>query len=83
MQTILDWLKDDPEFSGQYAMAREFQLHLICDEIVDEADSLRYEKIAHLTPQQINALVNVVKLRIRVLKWWAGIVAPKKYRRNV
>lgn len=65
--TVLKWLRDLPEFSIQYAHAREVQADAMDDEILDTARDTTNE----------NAQANRVK--IDAFKWRAARLAPKKY----
>lgn len=64
-ETIRQWLRDVPEFVGQYARAREEQADHYAEEIIDIADTSEDAQIG--------------RLRIDARKWTASKLAPKKY----
>lgn len=63
--TVRVWLRDKPEFSAQYARARDEQADGYADRAVHEA--LTAEDAA------------IGRLRMDALKWAAGKLAPKRY----
>lgn len=65
--SVLRWLDSRPEFSAQYARAREQQQDTLAD--------LAREKAETATPEDWQ----VKRLQIDTIKWHAGKVAPKKY----
>ena len=67
--TIFLWLSKYPEFSEQYAHAREAQADLLADEIISIADEpvLFAEQVARN------------RLRVDARKWMAGKLRPKRY----
>lgn len=67
--TVCLWLSKHPEFSEQYARAREEQADGFADEIIDIADSVAPE----------TGEVAKAKLQIDARKWKAAKLAPKKY----
>lgn len=64
-RTVYNWLRDIPEFAGQYAQAREAQADTYADAIVEIADT---EKDAAKARNRIDAR-----------KWAAGKLRPKVY----
>ncbi len=69
MTTVLQWLKDAPDFQVQYAQAREAS----ADASYDHVGNLS-EKAAH---GQIDPAAARVAIDAR--KWMAGKMKPKKY----
>lgn len=67
--TIMDWLNKKPEFSQQYAHAREMQ----ADGLFDQALDILTENYSD------NVGVQSAKVKFDVIKWTAGKLAPKKY----
>jgi len=67
--TIFLWLSKYPEFSEQYARAREAQADYLVDEIIGIADEpvLSSEQVARN------------RLRVDARKWMAAKLRPKKY----
>ena len=63
--TVFLWLSKYPEFSEQYARAREEQADAIADECLD---------IAEHEPD-----VQRARLKVDVRKWFASKMKPKKY----
>lgn len=63
--TVYAWLVQYPEFSAQYAHAREVQADALADEILEIADS-------ETDP-------NRARVMIDARKWLAGKLRPKKY----
>ena len=63
--TVFLWLSKYPEFSDQYARAREEQADAIADECLD---------IAENEPD-----VQRARLKIDVRKWFASKMKPRKY----
>lgn len=74
-ETVRDWLRNDtfPDFSLQYARARENQSELLADEVVDVAYQAKPDKFGR---------VEKAKLQVDALKWKAGKMKPKKYGDN-
>jgi hypothetical protein len=63
--TVYAWLGQYPEFSAQYARAREVQADVLADEILEIADS---------DPDP-----NRARVMIDARKWRASKLRPKKY----
>jgi len=64
-QTVFNWLRQNREFLGHYARAREAQAESFFDEAIDTARE-------HEDPQKARLIVDT-------LKWAAGKLKPKKY----
>jgi hypothetical protein len=91
MSSVFKWLTEHPEFSAQYAHAREEQAEALADEIVAIADEectmVRAEKHGAKADDD-DGNVEVVfdatavarnRLRIDARKWVASKLKPKKY----
>lgn len=65
-ETIRVWLRDKPEFSVQYAHAREESADKLAEEIVDIADAKEGDP-------------HTKRVRIDARKWVAAKMKPKKY----
>ena len=65
VSTICKWLVDFPEFSEQYARAKEEQAEILADEIVSIADNAEDAQKA--------------RLQVDARKWVASKLKPKKY----
>lgn len=79
---VLDWLFDEPEFSTQYARAREAQAEHYLDEIIQIADDSVLD--TEINPESGNEVTNHdviqrAKLRVDTRKWAMSKLAPKKY----
>lgn len=85
VSTVFEWLADKskPEFSEQYARAREAQADFLADEIIELADTYRKTEIEYHSTEgsstTIQDNVNRSKLQIDARKWKASKLAPKKY----
>lgn len=85
-QTLATWLRDDPDFLDKYRVAREIQADYLAEETLDIADQ---DPLLAITNQGganegdvirvDGAAVQHQKLRIDTRKWYASIVAPRKY----
>lgn len=64
--TVTQWLRENSQFSANYARAREDQADYLAEIIIDISDN---EK---LTPE-------ARRIRIDSRKWYAGKIRPKKY----
>lgn len=69
-QTIYNWLRERAEFAQQYALARELQVEVFAEQIIDLADGVDASSSAD---------VNKVKLQIDARKWYAAKVSPRKF----
>ncbi|MCP2041679.1 hypothetical protein L1281_002290 [Neisseria sp. HSC-16F19] len=67
--TVASWLCEKPDFSDQYARAREDQADFYTDQIIEIADTVEPDA----------ASVAKAKLQIDARKWKASKLAPKKY----
>lgn len=66
LTTVLRWVEEKPEFSEQYARAREAQADTLADEIISIADDDAED-------------VNRSRLRVDARKWVASKLKPKRY----
>jgi hypothetical protein len=71
LDTVRQWLIGKPEFSAQYARAREEQADTLADEVVAIADSVAREKSG--------TKVQAARLRVDARKWKASKLRPKVY----
>lgn len=85
-ETVRRWLRDDVEFRGRYARAREEQADFYADEIIGIASDGRNdweERENARTGATFIALnaeaVQRSRLRVDTLKWVMSKLAPKKY----
>lgn len=68
-QTIMVWLNHYLDFQEQYARAKQRQMELIGEEILEIADA----------PASDSAQVQRAKLQVETRKWLMSKLAPKKY----
>lgn len=89
-RTVFDWLASRPEFSQQYARAREAQADALAEECLDIADDGTNDWMERQSESEKGAGVNNgwvlngehvqrSRLRIDARKWYASKLAPKKY----
>lgn len=78
--TVLLWLALHPEFSAQYARAREAQADKYAEEILEIADDASRDYIETEDGPKLNSEhVQRSRLRVDSRKWLASKLAPKKY----
>ena len=80
--TIMAWLDGSrPEFSEQYARAREAQADKLAEEILAIADDGRSDTYldAEGNEKTDSEVIQRSKLRVDARKWLASKMAPKKY----
>lgn len=80
--TIFTWLKNYPDFSDQYARAKQCQIEIFIDEILDIADDTSYDQIVNDQGHIVcnNEFIARSRLRIDTRKWLASKLVPKVYR---
>jgi hypothetical protein len=80
LSTICKWLKEDVNFSQQYARAKEMQADILASEIIEIADDASKDIISGENGDYGNsAAVNRSRLQVDARKWAASKLAPKKY----
>ncbi len=79
--TIFRWLKNYPDFSEQYALAKRTQVEVLMDEILEIADDISNDIYINDEGKFVanNAKVNRARLQIDTRKWIACKLAPKVY----
>ena len=80
--TVMAWLDGSkPEFSEQYARAREAQADKLAEEILAIADDGRSDTYldADGNEKTDSEVIQRSKLRVEARKWLASKMAPKKY----
>ena len=78
--TVIDWVNKKPEFSQQYARARELQAELMIDDILEIADdsSMDYKNSEY--GEVVNAeAIQRSRLKVDTRKWLIGKMYPRKY----
>lgn len=68
---IRKWVRDDPAFAADYALARDLYNEAKADEILDLADEARECGDASMT--------NAFRLAVDSRKWYVSKQMPKKY----
>ncbi len=89
LSTIFLWLRDHPEFSEQYALAKEECADALVEDMLDIADNqVSQPVLVDGVPLKINGevvkavdgpSVNHARLRVDTRKWAASKLKPKKY----
>lgn len=78
--SVLKWLKENEDFSIQYARAREMQADYLADQILEIADDKKGDLIMGEFGENGNAAnVQRSKLQVEARKWIAAKLKPKKY----
>lgn len=82
ISTVFRWLGRHPEFSDQYARAREEQAETLADEIVAISDEV--EVVAKADGEDVRLALDATavarnRLRVDARKWVASKLKPKKY----
>ena len=79
--TVFKWLSEQRSFAEQYARAREAQMEVMAQEIIDIADDGRNDTyIDEEGNEHTNQdAINRSKLRVDTRKWLMSKLAPKKY----
>ena len=79
--TIFTWLKENADFSDQYARAKKCQVEFLVDEILEIADDVSHDCTVKdngkITYNQ--SAINRAKLQIDTRKWLACKLVPKVY----
>ncbi len=79
--SIFTWLKDNKEFSDQYAQAKRLQIECVVDELLEIADDDSKDHV--IDPEgQIhfnNQAIQRARLKIDTRKWLACKLVPKVY----
>lgn len=84
VSTVLKWLREKPDFSLQYARAKEEQADYMAEEMIDIADDGSNDLMTITKGDQSYDLenkevTNRSKLRIETRKWLMSKLKPKKY----
>lgn len=82
--TVFKWLSLYPEFSDQYARAREAQADAIFDDMLSIADTPVIGEKTKTTSDGKNEttsgdMIEHRRLQVETRKWMAGKLRPKKY----
>ncbi len=80
VDTVLEWKIKHPEFSSQYATAKQHQAELLADEIIEISDdSSRDEIDTEFGVKQNSEFINRSRLKVDSRKWVAAKLLPKVY----
>lgn len=81
LSTIFDWIASKPEFSKQYAHAREMQADKYAEETIQIADDGLNDTYidADGNKRTDSDVVARSRLRVDARKWFVSKIAPKKY----
>ena len=84
ISTVFRWMRLVPEFSEQYAAARDAQADTLADEILEIADDSRNDWMekhgSDSTGWQLNGEhYQRARLRVDTRKWIASKLKPKRY----
>lgn len=84
VSTVMDWARNNPKFSEQYAKAKQEQADFLADEIIQIADDATNDFMT-ITKGDVTYNVenkewtNRSRLRIDARKWIAAKLKPKVY----
>ncbi len=84
LRTVLNWLRDDPDFRRKYALAKQLQTDLLMEEILAIADDASKDVITIQGKEKTWGIPNRARisrdwLRVKTRMWLAGQLMPKKY----
>ena len=78
LSTVVDWVKDKPEFSAQYARARELQAELMLDDILEIADDSSRDTIDTPLGKIVDHdVIQRARLKVDTRKWAMGKMSRK------
>ena len=83
--TVFQWITKHEAFAKQYARAREIQMEVMAEEILDIADDTRQDTRTITTQNgktfevQNAEWINRCRLQVDTRKWLMSKLAPKKY----
>src|SRR3990167_2608340 len=79
--TIFTWIKNNSEFSDQYARAKAQQIEALVDEIIDIADNSTQDEIINDQGVRVcnSEFIARSRLRIDTRKWLAAKLCPRLY----
>lgn len=80
MTTVWQWVRDNPTFAKQYALAREAQADALAEDLLEIADDSRNDWMVRDGKVELNSEhINRSRLRIDTRKWLASKILPKRY----
>jgi len=78
ISTVIDWINKKPEFSAQYARARELQAELLLDEILEIADDSSKDTVDTGMGKVVDhEVIQRARLRVDTRKWAMGKMSRK------
>ncbi|MDP1573604.1 MAG: hypothetical protein Q8L78_01530 [Coxiellaceae bacterium] len=79
--TIFSWLKNNSDFSDQYARAKRCQVEALVDDILEIADDASQDNTLNNQGDAVcnNEHIARSRLRIDTRKWMAAKLVPKVY----
>lgn len=83
--TIFKWRLENKEFSDLYLKAKQNQVEVLIDEILEIADDVSHDRVENDNGKIVanNEYVNRSRLRIETRKWLAGKLSPRIYGEKV
>lgn len=78
MASVFKWLREDNEFSQQYARAKEEGSEAWHEELAELGDEA-IDLAQRVDPKSSGAVVQAVKLKADNIKWMMSKMKPKKY----
>lgn len=80
--TVFKWLREDDDFSEQYARACEERTEAFAEDILDIADQ-GVAVVKAGAEKKSGAIAQMVKLQVDTRKWHMSKMKPKKYGESV
>ena len=78
VSTVIDWINKKPEFSAQYAKARELQAELMLDDILEIADDSSKDIVDNGMGKVVDHdCIQRARLRVDTRKWAMGKMSRK------
>lgn len=84
-KNIYQWIKKHPEFRSMYAQAKEHQIEVIVNEILEIADDTSKDTIIKTNKDGVeyetcnSEYINRSRLRVDTRKWLAAKLCPRLY----
>lgn len=78
LSSVFKWIRENPEFSQQYALAKEASADAD-NEVLEDIGDKAIEEAKAVDPKSSSAVVQAYKLKADNLKWFMSKKKPKKY----
>lgn len=78
LSSVFLWLRENKDFSEQYARAKEESADALFEETMDIADE-SIEVVRNAPEKKSGAMAQVQRLRVDTRKWMMSKMKPKKY----